>query len=204
MKVLSRLFRGKFLAALREAHHAGKIQGISSESFAILVNKLYRTDWVVYAKRPFGSVERVFQYLGRYTHRVGISNQRLLSVDDRGVRFLTKEGRSVSLPASEFIRRFLQHVLPYSFVKIRHYGLLAPSNVNSKLAIAQRLLSPPPCTATSSSEPAADCSPPETPLPMWQDTLLELTGIDVRPCRACGGTRLETLPLSALPKLDTG
>jgi len=200
-KVLSRLFRGKFLAALREAYRAGKIHGISSESFSILVNKLYRTNWVVYAKRPFGSVEHVFQYLGRYTHRVGISNQRLLSFDERGVRFLTKEGKSVSVPPAEFIRRFLQHVLPHSFVKIRHYGLLAPSNVTTKLATALRLLSP---TTPPATESAADPSSNEPPPPTWQDTLLELTGIDVRACRHCGGARLEKLPLSEVRGLDTG
>jgi hypothetical protein len=201
VKVMSRLFRGKFLAALREAHVAGRLQGTSSDSFSVLVDKLYRTEWVVYAKRPFGSVEHVFQYLGRYTHRVGISNQRLLSINDREVRFLTKEGKSVSLSPEEFIRRFLQHVLPHSFVKIRHYGLLAPANVNTKLQVAARLLLPP--STKSASVPTADATPcdAEVSPSTWQDTLLALTGIDVRACRHCGGTRLEMHPLSYL---DTG
>jgi Putative transposase/Transposase zinc-binding domain len=202
VKVLSRLFRGKFLAAFRDAYVGGKLHGTSSESFAALVDKLYRTEWVIYAKRPFGSVEHVFQYLGRYTHRVGISNQRLLSITDREVRFLTKEGKSVALSPEEFIRRFLQHVLPYGFVKIRHYGLLAPANVTTKLRVASRLLVPP-STTTSTSAPAGNDTPreAESALTTWQDTLLSLTGVDVRACRHCGGKRLETHPLSFL---DTG
>ena len=195
-KVLSRLFRAKFLAALKQAHCAGELVGISAPELAVLIAKLYAKEWVAYAKRPFGSVERVFEYLGRYTHRVGISNQRLLGLDDEGVHFLTKDGKSLTLTPDEFIRRFLQHVLPPGFVKIRHYGLLAPANVNTKLQAALRLLSPPdlPPLVESTVE-----TPPE---PMtWEERLLALTGIDVRVCRHCGGTRLEKRPLSSL---DTG
>lgn len=195
-KVLSRLFRGKFLAALKQAHAAGELVGIAAPELAVLIAKLYAKEWVAYAKRPFGSVERVFEYLGRYTHRVGISNQRLLGLDDDGVHFLTKDGKSLTLTPDEFIRRFLQHVLPPGFVKIRHYGLLAPANVNTKLQAALRLLSPPdlPPLVESTVE-----TPPE---PMtWEERLLALTGIDVRVCRHCGGTRLEKHPLSSL---DTG
>jgi hypothetical protein len=202
VKVLSRLFRGKFLAALRRAHVDGKLQGTVPEGFAALVDKLYRTGWVVYAKRPFGSVEHVFQYLGRYTHRVGISNQRLLSINEREVRFLTKQGKSVSLSPGEFIRRFLQHVLPHSFVKIRHYGLLAPANVNTKLQAALRLLLPRSNTSAA-AVPSAETTPPEAEslAATWQEALLVLTGIDVGACRHCGGKRLERHPLSYL---DTG
>ncbi len=200
VKVLSRLFRGKFLAALRQARAVGELEGISDKDFAILVAKLYRMEWVAYAKRPFGTAERVFQYLGRYTHRVGISNQRLLGMDEHAVRFLTKGGQSACLPPEEFIRRFLEHVLPAGFVKIRHLGLLAPANVNPKLQAALRLLGPPklpplvePATQTPSPEP-------ET----WQEHLFRLTGIDVRVCRHCGGSRLERHALADFPELDTG
>lgn len=197
VKVLSRLFRGKFLDALKEAHDAGRLRDVPPQTFSALLAVLYRKEWVVYAKQPFGSIEHVFQYLGRYTHRVGISNHRLLSIDENGVRFLTKEGKSVCLSPAEFIRRFLQHVLPYNFVKIRHYGLLAPANVNTKLQIALRLLAPPepkPATAVTEDEAIATAA-------AWEDTLLALTGIDVRACPHCGGTRLERRPLS---ELDTG
>lgn len=195
-KVLSRLFRGKFLAALKAAHAAGELVGISAPDFAILVARLYSKEWVAYAKRPFGSVEHVFEYLGRYTHRVGISNQRLLGLDERGVHFLTKNGKSMTLTPDEFIRRFLQHVLPPGFVKIRHYGLLGPANVNTKLQTALRLLLPP------DLPPLVERAVETPPEPMtWEERLVALTGIDVRVCRHCGGTRLEKRPLS-IP--DTG
>jgi len=200
VKVLSRLFRGKFLAALRQAHAAGEIVGISAADFAVLVAKLYGKEWVAYAKRPFGSVEHVFEYLGRYTHRVGISNQRLLGLDARGVHFLTKNGNSLTLTPEEFIRRFLQHVLPLGFVKIRHYGLLAPANVNTKLQAALRLLSPPDLPPLV--EPVGEPAPPE--VQTWEERLLALTGIDVRVCRHCGSARLERRPLTDFPEWDTG
>ena len=200
VKVLSRLFRGMFLAALRHAHAAGELEGISAKDFAVLIAPLYRKEWVAYAKKPFGSVEHVFQYLGRYTHRVGISNQRLLALDEHGVRFLTKNGESVCLPPDEFIRRFLQHVLPPGFVKIRHYGLLAPGHVKTKLQVALRLLSPP--EPPPLLEPTVDVPSPEPQT--WEERLLTLTGIDVRVCRHCGGARLEHRPLSDFTKLDTG
>jgi len=194
-KVLSRLFRGKFLAALKQAQAAGELQ-ISDRDFAMLIGPLYKKDWVAYVKRTFGSAEHVFEYLGRYTHRVGISNQRLLAIDEHGVHFLTKDGHSECLPPEEFIRRFLQHVLPYGFVKIRHYGLLAPANVKTKLEVALRLLSPP------EVPPLVHATDTSTPEPLtWEDRLRALTGIDVRICRHCGGSRLEKHPLSIL---DTG
>jgi len=118
-------------------------------------------------------------------------------MDERGVRFLTKGGHSECLPPNEFIRRFLQHVLPSGFVKIRHYGLLAPANVNTKLPIALRLVSPPP------SPPPVETSlvPTSPEMPTWEERLLALTGIDVRICRHCGSSHLELRPLS---DLDTG
>jgi len=196
LKVLSRLFRGKLLAALKQARAEGALT-IAADDFARLVRPLYRKDWVVYAKRPFGSSQHVFEYLGRYTHRVGLSNQRLLGMDKRGIRFLTKGGQSACLSPDEFIRRFLQHVLPTGFVKIRHYGLLAPGNVNSKLRVALGLLAPP---VRSPRVEAAGAQPSPEP-PTWAERLLALTGIDVRVCRHCGSSRLEWHPLS---ELDTG
>jgi hypothetical protein len=95
---------------------------------------------VVYAKRPFGGAEQVIRYLGRYTHRVGLSNQRLVSMNDDGVTFRTKNGDTVTVPPQVFLRRFLQHVLPDGFVKIRHYGLMASTNATTKLQTARELL----------------------------------------------------------------
>ncbi len=159
--------------------------------------------WVVYCKPPFGGAEQVFNYLGRYTHRVGISNQRLRSSDDRGVTFATKDGAAVTLAPHEFIRRFLLHVLPRGFVKIRHFGLLAPANVNGKLASARRLLAPiadpraplaaaPAIAALVALAANAGEAPPA---PAWRDLFRQLTGIDLARCRVCGQGNVVRFPL---------
>ena len=154
VRALSRLFRGKFLAGLQQLHDAGKLDfgGSTDElgerqAFARLRRRLYEKEWVVYAKQPFGGVEQVFRYLGRYTHRVAISNSRLVSMDDSRVRFRYKDyatdaHRVMTLSAEEFIRRFLLHVLPKRFVRIRHFGILAGRNVLTKLERARHLVSP--------------------------------------------------------------
>ncbi|MFZ5470428.1 MAG: transposase [Myxococcota bacterium] len=105
-----------------------------------LRRKLYRTKWVSYAKPPFAGPESVYQYLGRYTHRVGLSNHRLTSVTGEAVTFRTRGDQTATLHPHEFLRRFLLHVLPHGYVKLRHYGLLAPGNVNTKLVTARSLL----------------------------------------------------------------
>jgi hypothetical protein len=185
VKVLSSLFRGIFLDAVKRAHAAGDLRTDGADLGQLLA-PLYDIDWVVYAKRPFGGADAVFRYLGRYTHRVGISNQRLLSFDERGVCFATKNGRTITLTAKEFIRRFLLHVLPPGFVKIRHYGLWAASNVPTRLATARRRL--------EGSAPVAS-PPPPTPEPIadeieWQVRLLRIAGIDVTRCPRCGVGRM--------------
>ena len=120
---------------------AGGCAGLGDpDRFAALKDTLYRKEWVVYAKPPFGGPGAVFDYLGRYTHRVAISNQRLIASDHRGVTFHTKDGKTATLAPLEFIRRFLMHVLPKGYTKIRHFGLLAPGNVNNKLVRARELL----------------------------------------------------------------
>jgi hypothetical protein len=181
VKVLSRLFRGLFLEGLVQAHRSGDLRTDGGDLRAVL-DPLYQTEWVVYAKRPFGGPEQVFKYLGRYTHRVGISNQRLLSIDERGVCFATKNGRTLTLPPQEFIRRFLLHVLPPGFVKVRHYGLLAPGNVPTRLAAARRLLPavPSPTPTVSIDEGALEDQND------WQQRLLRLAGIDLTRCPRCG------------------
>ncbi len=154
--------------------------------FARLRNKLYRKRWVVYAKPPFGGPEQVFRYLGRYTHRVGLSNHRLVSLDERGVIFRTRGESTVTVSPDEFLRRFVLHVLPKGFVKIRHHGLMASSNLSTKLAAARRLLGvPAPAEASSPQAPRDFC-----------ELLLALTGIDLRRCPRCGGImRREPLPV---------
>jgi Putative transposase/Transposase zinc-binding domain len=147
VKVMGRLLRGKFMDGLVHAHKVGKLHftGTSAEfadplAFAKLRHQLYRTDWVVFAKKPFGGPEQVMAYLSRYTHRVAISNSRILAHDDERIVIKTRGEARCALAPAEFIRRFLLHVLPHGFRKIRHYGLLAPSNVNTRRAVAAELL----------------------------------------------------------------
>jgi len=182
VRVLGALLRGKALAALRKAYDAGRLDLggdcaplADPAVFKRLLDKLYRKKWVVFAKRPFGGADQVFEYLGRYTHRTGISNQRLISMDDDGVHFHTRDGKVATLAPGEFIRRFLLHVLPKGYVKIRHFGLLASGNVNTRLVAARRALQAP--------DP-----PPPMPVPVdWRERLLRLTGVDPTLCPCCGG-----------------
>jgi len=218
VKVMAQLFRGKLMDALSRARERGQLEFTGPAAhladparFAKLKDELYRKDWVVYCKPPFAGPEQVFNYLGRYTHRVGISNQRLIAMDERGVTFHTKGTATVTLAPHEFIRRFLLHVLPYGFVKIRHFGLLAPSHVNTKLSRARQLLEgpPPPPDAPHPAVPAITAlvqqalvtgEPP--PVPAWRRLFLKLTGIDLGRCRACGASTLIRRPLTATD-LDT-
>jgi len=211
IEVMRRLFRGKLLAGLALARERGqlKFDGPCAHladplAFATLKDDLYGKEWVVYCKPPFGGAEQVFKYLGRYTHRVGISNQRLIDFDERGVTFFTKDGATATLAPDEFIRRFLLHVLPRGFVKIRHFGLLAPSNVNTKLQAARRLLDPLPdldaplagVSTVAALAAAADKANEPPPAATWRDLFLSLTGIDLARCKACGRGALIRLPLS--------
>jgi len=204
VKVMGKLFRGKFLAQLERAYRDGKLDLAGStadlaepRAWAGLRDRLYRTDWVVYAKPPFGGAEQVFRYLGRYTHRVAISNHRILDVADGKVTFRVKDykdgarTKSMTLDAVEFLRRFLLHVLPKGFVRIRHYGLCASRNVNTKLATARRLLLQPDAPANDATATAAPDGPPT-----WWERLRERTGIDLMACPCCGGrlVRRRALP----------
>jgi predicted Zn-ribbon and HTH transcriptional regulator len=188
VKVLSSLFRGKFLAALHRAHERGQLEFAGGcadlavgDNFTKLKDQLYRKDWVVYAKRPFGGPEHVFEYLGRYTHRVAISNYRLLAMDNDGVTFATKDGQTATLAPTEFIRRFLMHVLPKDFVKIRHYGLKAASNVNTKLKRAKEILEAELGTQVEGGDDLGDS---------WIEQMQVLTGVDLSVCPRCGTGRM--------------
>jgi len=156
--VLSELFRGLFLHKLRAAHRAGELQFFGKharladpQAFAAYLRPLYNKKWVLYCKRPFGGPKEVLRYLARYTHRVAISNRRLLACDEKGITFKWKdyrlEGRErykvMTLPVHEFIRRFLMHVLPAGFHRIRYYGLLATGKRAENIARARELLTPP-------------------------------------------------------------
>jgi len=176
MRVLSRLFRRLFLEKLIAAHKQLQFFGhhaplAKTKTFASYLAPLRRTEWVVYAKRPFGGPQAVLAYLSRYTHRVAIANSRLIALGDNGVTFKWKayriEGRDrykhMTLATGEFIRRFLIHVLPRGFHRIRHYGLLAKPSSADNIARARELLTvPQPCNepadgAADRNEPACPC-----------------------------------------------
>ena len=150
VRVLSRLFRRLFLAALQRAFEPGQLQ--QPGDLKPLLARLAKQEWVVYAKPPFGGPTHVLDYLGRYTHRVALSNNRLLALDGDQVRFQYKDyrakdkhrRRTMTLAAAEFIRRFLLHTLPPGFQRIRHYGLLASRTKQAHLALCRQLLSQPP------------------------------------------------------------
>ena len=179
VRVLSRLFRRRFLEALAAAHSRGQLQCFGefapltdAAAFAQWLAPLRKIEWVVYAKRPFAGPEAVLAYLSRYTHRVAICNSRLLSLDERGVTFRWKDYRAhgrtrhktMTLTAEEFMRRFLLHVLPAGFHRLRHYGLFANPTRKKNIEIARALLhvpAPPvptdPAPASSAPRPTFVC-----------------------------------------------
>jgi predicted Zn-ribbon and HTH transcriptional regulator len=185
VKALSVVFRGKFLDLLKQAGAKGKIEAPSEK-----LQELRQKNWIVYAKKPFGSPHTVLDYLGRYTHRVALSNDRILSVEDGQVTFSYRDRKdkdrlkSMSLDAEEFIRRFLLHVLPDGFMRIRHFGFLA--NRIKKHALPQ-------CRKLLGLDPAL----PQIPKRSAQDLLRELTGIDLARCPRCQqGTLIVVAELS--------
>jgi hypothetical protein len=188
VKVLSSLFRGKFLDGLKKVYEAGKLKFAGKiealkggPAFKKFLADLYQQKWVVYCKPPLKRAEQVMEYLGRYTHRVALSNDRLVALDGSQVTFRWRDSadgdkiKLLALAAFEFIRRFLLHVLPDRFVKIRHYGLLSNRGRKRKLLRCQKLL------GVSITEETGE-SPKET----WQDLLTRITGIDPRVCPFCG------------------
>jgi hypothetical protein len=201
VRVLSRLFRRLVIEMLMAAHAAGKLVFFSTHaclaeagSFAEFLAPLRRCEWVVYSKRPFGGPEAVLAYLSRYTHRIAISNRRLVVADANTVTFKYKdyriegEGRfkTMMLATGEFIRRFLSHVLPKGFHRIRHYGLLANGNRAESIAKASQLLVVP--------APEKEAEP--------ENNSTDEPSIHARPCPCCGGRMLiiETFERGAEPK----
>jgi len=190
VRALSKVFRSKYLDALSQAFERGELRFAGQtlappKAFALLLAKLRAEDWVVYSKRPFAGPEQVVAYLGRYTHRVAISNERLVSFQDGEVQFCWKDyahgnkTKVMALGAEEFIRRFLLHVLPKSFMRIRHFGLLANRHRAEYLAHARRALDAPP------------------PLPAPTETaeafLSRVMGLDARLCPHCHQGRLRLI-----------
>lgn len=193
--VLQKVFRGKFTEALRKAFQSGSLGFHGSlkplanpKVFASLIRQTYRKDWVVYCKRPFGDAEHALRYLGRYTHRVAISNHRLVALADGQVTFRWRDSahknrkRRMTLPLNEFLRRFLLHVLPRGFVRIRHFGILSTRNRSALLPLCRQLIEtdPPP-----KARPDARTRPGIKHEGLWQ-------------CPQCGG------PMQVLERLTAG
>jgi Putative transposase/Transposase zinc-binding domain len=195
VRVLARLYRRLFLERLHAAFCAGALRffgelaGLAHPAeFAAYLRPLRRLDWVVYAKRPFGGPEQVLDYLGRYTHRVAISNSRLIELDDGRVRFRWKDYRHpdkprvMTLDVHEFIRRFLLHVLPDGFRRIRHFGFLANGHRSAKLASIRALLG---VSAPAITVNSAD----------YRERYALLTGRSLEICPCCGGRMVEIAKL---------
>jgi hypothetical protein len=201
VEVLSALFRRRFLEMLIAAHDAGRLQFFGDHgrladkpAFDAYLAPLRQIDWVVYAKQPFAGPKQVLRYLSRYTHRVAISNRRLISTDQNAVTFKYKDYRiegaarykTMTLATDEFIRRFLIHVLPKGFHRIRHYGLLASTNRAANIAHARELLAVP-------SRPKQ----PDTP-----EATIDEPRVLPQPCPCCGGRMIiiETFECGGEPK----
>jgi len=185
VKALSRLFRGKFLDHLRKAFTSGKLRFPgkaaslgTQEGFSRLIRQLRGKEWTAYSKKPFASPEKVLDYLGRYTHRVAISNYRITNVADGLVTFRYRDRKDddklkeCTLPAPKFIHRFLQHLLPKAYVRIRHYGFLANRAKGTDLARCRQLL-------------GLSAELPRPQKKTTQELLLKLTGEDLTKCPRC-------------------
>jgi len=204
VKVLGSLFRGKFLDGLARLFNQGKLavtprtpprvaELLASAAFGRLKDTLYDKDWVVFTKAPFKKPDALFRYLGLYTHRVAISNHRILHVDGEHVVFRTRDNKTCQLLPVEFIRRFLLHVLPRGFVKVRHFGLYAAGNVNSKLAAARIEIEQQAADRDHARPEPAIVD--QTSALDWRALFRQLTGIDLATCPDCGA-KLESEPLS--------
>jgi hypothetical protein len=202
VRVLSRLFRRLLLEKLVAAHDAGRLQFFgdhaplaNAQAFAAYLQPLRKVEWVVYSKRPFGGPKEVLRYLARYTHRVAISNRRLIACDNNGVTFKWKDYRlegperykAMTLATHEFIRRFLIHVLPSGFHRIRHYGLFASGKRADNIARARQLLAVPILPIEAIKAASADANEPQTPK---------------HPCPCCGGRMIiiETFQRGCSPR----
>ena len=209
VRVLSRLFRRLFLELLRAAFERKDLKFFNAmaplqdaAAFEQFLTPAASAEWVVYAKAPFGGPEQVLEYLGRYTHRVAIANSRLVDFSDGSVAFRWKDYRHdakpkvMRLPAAEFTRRFLLHVLPSGLQRIRHYGLLANRTRNVKLERCRQLLNMPALAPTVIEEPED-----------YRDRYQRLTGVSLRDCPQCSRGRMiciETLLPAKLPRGPPG
>jgi hypothetical protein len=192
VRALAKVFRGRYLAGLQRAFDRGEVHltgGLAAlavpAAFAAWLTELRQSDWVVYCKPPFAGPEHVLAYLGRYTHRVALSNNRLLAVADGRVHFRWRDYadgdrvKVMALDVDEFLRRFLLHIVPDGFVRIRHFGLLANRRRTPALAQCRVLMAQPP--------------PPVDRPESVREVMLRLTGIDIERCPVCPQGRLHTV-----------
>lgn len=191
VKVMAEVFRGKFCDGLRKLQQSGAFVGFEHfddpQGFDRLMRQIVKIPWQAYAKRTLRDDAHVFRYLGQYTHRVGIANSRLVRMAHGNVTFRSKEGKTHTITGVEFLRRFVQHVLPRGFVKIRHYGLYASGNVSTKLAQARNLLTSPPCSDVNTTTPPKSLGS--------EPTLEQVTGRDPSRCPRCGSIAWHSAPL---------
>jgi hypothetical protein len=196
IEVMRKLFRGKMLDGVKRAQERGQLRVNDPVRLAATLAGLYRKDWVVYCKRPFGGPEQVIRYLGQYTHRVALSNHRLVAMDEDGVTFRTKNGKTVTLDGVTFLARWLSHVLPRGFVKIRHHGLMSAAHAKTRLELARERLEKPPVGPDLAHTPARlPAREDALHAAKWRDVIELLTGIDLGVCPACGSRALERRPL---------
>jgi hypothetical protein len=199
VKALSKIIRAKFTQSLEETFQEGSLKGNSqclrnSAEFKRFLRKLRRNKWIVYCKEALGRSQKAYHYISRYTHRVAISNHRLMSLADGNITFQARdnsrpgEKRLVTTTVQEFIRRFLLHILPPRFVKIRHFGLMAPCNAKTKLEIARHLISQQELVSNDHSTGQKLDNPLATKT--WQEMMHDLTGIDLTTCPRCRKGRL--------------
>jgi hypothetical protein len=194
VKILSALFRGKFLDYLMKAYNAGELKFYGAikdleipEHFKQFMNESYKKVWITYSKKPFSRADHVLKYLGRYTHRIAISNYRIVNISGDKVSFRYKDYKDdskvkiMTLDASEFMRRFLLHVLPKGFMKIRFYGILSNHNKKAEMQKCRELLD------VVKKEEKKQVS--------WQDLILRITGKDVKICPKCKTGKLESVEM---------
>jgi len=185
VRALSKVFRGKFLFHLKTAYARGKltfakksVEFEGKEVFSALINDLYKKDWVVYLKIPFARPQRVLDYLGRYTHRIAISNERIKGIKDGNVTFTCRDRKDgnqkkeVTMAGDEFIRRFLLHVLPTSYTRIRHFGFLANRNRSENISCVKKLLGVSAYTGEREKQSV-------------KEIMMEITGKDILKCPHC-------------------
>ena len=213
VRVLSRLLRSKMLALIRQEHERDALELpdelLPAHAWSALLSRLYDTEWVTYAKAPFAGPEQVLAYLGRYTHRVALSNHRLLEVTHESVTLRTRGQDAATMAPVELLRRFLLHLLPRGFVRIRHYGLLAASHLATRLPAARRLLgdsagrhsgdNSADLQATAAPDPPPASQRPAGATTDWRTLFSALTGIDTSRCPACRSAAWVRRPLATAP-----